>query len=159
MAEKEASASDKPTTKQTCLGCLALLGIVVLVIGILTAVCGPVSVPRESSRSPSPASEHERLLKVETGRPTIWVAIEQKLSHSKLRRIAHRMRDRWRDAQGSFAAATGRGSEWSKQQLRFATTFVFFCLPGMNLERDAAWARVDIPPKSQTTAKIISPGH
>ena len=154
LATTEASTSDKPKVKQNCLGCLGVLAIVVVIGLLVAAVCGPAPEPRESSRPPA------QVRTVDAGRPTVRVEIEQKVSHDELRRIARIMRERWKDGQGKFAVPS-RGARrdlaWREVQLRVATTFVFFYLPGMDIERDNAWALVTILPDGTAEVTIISP--
>lgn len=167
-------------------GCLLSLAILVVVGVAVLAVIGAVvtavedqaverssetdittptevSIPPPASslavaeaRSAQRVSSAPQILTVASGGPTVRVAVGQKVSHSELRRIAQQMRERWKDGQGEFAVARG-DREWRALQLRVATTFVFFYLPGMNFERDNAWARVEIPPGGSAEVTIISP--
>ena len=163
MATTAASTSDNTKAKQNCLGCLAFLVIVVVIGVLVAAVCGSEPEPRESPRPPAQVRTVEAgsptVLTVGAGGPTVRVEIEQKISHGELRRIARIMRERWKDGQGEFAVPS-RGARqdlaWREVQLRVATTFVFFYLPGMDIERDNAWARVTIPPDGTAEVTIIS---
>ena len=154
VATKDEAAPDKASAKQTCIGCSLVLVSVAVIIGVIVALCRPAPEPERSRTTPGPITA--RILTVAPGRPTIRVAIPRKTSHAELRRIAVRMRDGWRGGQGDFGNV--RGDRTSRtQQLRFAHTFVFFYLPGMNYERDDAWARVEIAPNGSAQVTIISP--
>ena len=146
---------------------VGLIGLFAGMVALVNVIAGPDESPDELREPtevsiPPPASHladalsGPRVLTVASGGPTVRVEIEQKVSHGELRRIAQDMRARWHDGQGAFAAARGN-REWRTHQLRFATTFVFFYLPGMNFERDNAWARVEIPPTGTAEVTIISP--
>ena len=155
---------DRPIVTPPALG--ALLSIVAQHVCELDA-----RDARDPSRSHQPPSSPQRLrflveagrptvLTVAAGGPTVRVEIEQKVSHDELRRIARIMRERWKDGQGEFAVPS-RGARqdlaWREVQLRVATTFVFFYLPGMDFERDNAWALVAILPDGTAKVTIISP--
>ena len=164
MGTTAASTADNAKAKQNCLGCLAFL--VILVIGLLVvgAVCGLEPEARESSRQPTQVLAVEagspKVLQVQAGGPTVWVEVEQKLPHSELQRIARNMRERWKDGQGEFAVPSRGPSQdlaWRQFKLRVATTFVFFYLPGMDIERDNAWALVEITPDGTAEVRIITP--
>ena len=98
------------------------------------------------------------LLKLEPGGPTFWVQIEKEVGTGALTTAARTLRYMWKEGHGAFAATTARwGSPAQRQQrLRFATTFVFFYLPGMHADRDHAWARVEITPSLQARTVVRS---
>lgn len=111
----------------TCLGFLGLVGIIAAIVVITLAIAGPAESPDEL-REPTEVSippaashlaaarSHPRALKVDPGRPTIWVAIEQKVSHGELRRIAQDMRAWWRGRHSRGPTRLGSGFVWSRMR-------------------------------------------
>ena len=118
---------------------LAALSLLFSAALVLLGACGETSPPTDV-----------RLLKMDANGPTLWVAIDHKVSESELRILAQTIRYQWKEGSGRFAvdrSPPAWGTLAQRQlRLRLSTMYVFFYLPGMHPDRTDAGARVSLAP-------------